>query len=72
MTTETTVELTEDEIAFGKDAWVYCNAHMSAHQTGWCTVNPRNKVGLGVTSAAEAEGKCRQWHFVLSREMHPS
>lgn len=58
-------EPTEDELAFGKDAWVYCNQHMRAHQTGWCGVSPRDKVGLGVKTAQEAEAKCRAWGFEL-------
>lgn len=55
----------EDEIAFGKGAWVYCNQHMRAHQTGWCTVSPMDKVGLGATTAKEAHAKCRAWGFPL-------
>lgn len=56
---------TEDVAAFGKDAWVYCNQHMRAHQTGWCSVAARDKVGLGVKTAEEAEVKCRAWGFEL-------
>lgn len=56
---------TEDEIAFGKDAWVYCNQHCRTHETGWCTVSPMDKVGLGVTTAKEAYAKCRAWGFPL-------
>lgn len=62
---ELTKPPTEDEIAFGRDAWVYCKAHMKAHQTGWCGVSPRDKVGLGVTTAQEAYAKCRDWGFAL-------
>lgn len=54
-----------DVAAFGADAWVYCNQHMRAHQTGWCTVSPRDKVGLGVKTAQEAYNKCRAWGFPL-------
>ena len=56
---------TEDETAFGKDAWVYCSQHMRAHQTGWCSVSARDKVGLGVTAAQDAYDKCRAWGFAL-------
>jgi hypothetical protein len=56
---------TEDEIAFGVSAWVYCSQHMRAHQTGWCGVAARDKVGLGVTTAADADAKCRAWGFAL-------
>lgn len=58
-------ETTEDVAAFGKDAWVYCKQHMKAHQTGWCSVSPRDKVGLGVQTAQEAYDKCREWGFPL-------
>lgn len=56
---------TEDEIAFGEDAWVYCNQHLNAHQTGWCTISPRDKIGLGVKTAQEALAKCREWGFKI-------
>lgn len=61
---------TEDEAAFGRDAWVYCNQHMRPHQTGWCTVSPRDKVGLGLIGggaeiAQKAYQKCRDWGFEL-------
>jgi hypothetical protein len=58
-------DLTEDEIAFGKGAWVYCTQHMRPHQTGWCSVSPSDKVGLGVTNAKNAVAKCRSWRFLL-------
>ena len=54
-----------DIAAFGRGAWVYCNQHMNAHPTGWCSVNPRDKVALGVTTAEEAAEKCRAWGFKL-------
>lgn len=54
---------TEDVAAFGRDAWVYCNQHRQAHETGWCSVSPRDKVGLGVTTEREAQEKCRAWGF---------
>lgn len=60
---------TEDELAFGKDAWVYCNQHLRTHQTGWCTVSPRDKVGLGVKTAEEADKKCRVWGFTLYSDL---
>lgn len=52
---------TEDEIVFGKDAWIYCRQHRKAHQTGWCGVGVRDKVGLGVKTAQEAQQKCWEW-----------
>lgn len=61
-------EKTEDEIAFGKGAWVYCNQHLNAHQTGWCTVSVRDKVGLGIfghENEKSALQKCKDWGFRL-------
>ncbi len=59
---------TEDELVFGKDAWVYCNQHMRPHITGWCSVAVRDKVGLGAVSVVSADAayeKCREWGFAL-------
>ncbi len=60
--------LTEDEIAFGKGAWVYCRQHVKPHQTGWCGVGPQDKVGLGVATVEQAYAKCRAWGFPLYGE----
>lgn len=54
-----------DVSAFGRGAWVYCNQHMRPHPTGWCTVSPRDKIGLGVKTAQEAYDKCREWNLPL-------
>lgn len=59
-------DYTEDELAFGKDVWVYCRQHMKPHKTGWCSVGAHDKVGLGVTNAKMAERKCIEWGFELS------
>lgn len=56
---------TEDAATFGPNVWVYCRQHMRPHETGWCSVSPRDKVGLGVTTAQEAQQKCRDWGFEL-------
>jgi len=66
--------ITEDELAFGKDHWVYCNQHMRPHTTGWCTVDVRNKVGLGIQgntdeAMKEAYSKCREWKFKLYKDI---
>lgn len=37
---------TEDELAFGKDAWVYCNQHLRAHETGWSSTTADKSVWL--------------------------
>lgn len=50
--------VTEDEKVFGCGAWVYCSQHCKPHQTGWCTVSARDKIGLGVDSAEAALNKC--------------
>lgn len=54
-----------DVAAFGRGAWVYCNQHLKPHPTGWCSVSPRDKVGLGVNTAKEAYQKCRDWGFKI-------
>lgn len=65
---ELTAPPTEDVVAFGKDAWVYCAQHMKPHQTGWCTISPRDKIGLGVDTADAAYAKCRAWKFPIFGE----
>ena len=50
-----------DVAAFGRGAWVYCNQHVKPHQTGWCSISPRDKIGLGVATAKEAYAKCEAW-----------
>jgi hypothetical protein len=55
----------EDVAAFGRGAWVYCSQHCKPHQTGWCSVSPRDKVGLGVDNAEAAYQKCRDWGLEL-------
>jgi hypothetical protein len=47
----------DDDTAFGV-AQVYCNQHMRAHGTGWCTVSNIEKFPLPAdVSTAEAEVK---------------
>lgn len=65
-----TKQPTEDEQAFGINHWVYCSQHMKPHLTGWCSVSPRDKVGLGITGhgtekAREAYDKCEAWGFQI-------
>lgn len=64
----------EDERVFGKDHWVYCNQHLRPHVTGWCTVDVRNKVGLGIygndnENMKKAYSKCREWGFKLFEDV---
>lgn len=54
-----------DTAAFGRGAWVYCSQHMRPHQTGWCSVSPRDKIGLGVATSKEAYEKCEAWKLPL-------
>lgn len=61
----------KDVEAFGADAWVYCSAHRRPHETGWCSVSPREKVGLGVKTAKQALEKCRAWGFSLACDDPP-
>lgn len=56
--------LTEDEQAFGVNTWVYCRQHCRPHETGWCGVGNRDKVGLGVTTHKEAYQKCQDWNLI--------
>lgn len=65
---ELTAPPTEDVAAFGAGAWIYCSQHMKPHQTGWCTVSVRDKVGLGVDNAKAALEKCRAWKFPIYGE----
>ncbi len=58
-----------DVAAFGRGAWVYCSQHMKPHQTGWCSVSVRDKVGLGVKDAKEAYQKCRDWKLPLYQDL---
>lgn len=57
-----------DVAAFGRGAWVYCSQHMKPHQTGWCSVSVRDKIGLGVSTAEEAYTKCRDWKLPIYGE----
>lgn len=51
-------ETTEDTIL---GDWVYCRQHMAPHRSGWCTVDLRDKVGLGVFPGAEHEQYQAAW-----------
>ena len=62
----------EDVAAFGRHAWVYCRQHMKAHETGWCSVSSRDKVGLGVDTADAATQKCREWGLDLYHDKYPN
>lgn len=59
----------EDEI-FG-DQLIYCNQHLKVHETGWCSVSVRDKVGLGTKDHKEAVAKCREWGFRLHSDPMP-
>jgi hypothetical protein len=50
--------LTEDEVAFGRRKWIYCDQHLNYHLTGWCTVSNGHKVALEATCAEEAHTEC--------------
>jgi hypothetical protein len=56
---------TEDEIAFGRKVWVYCDQHMRPHMTGWCTVSNRNKIKLAATTQNGAYEECKERGFEL-------
>lgn len=59
----------EDARVFGEGTWVYCNQHMRPHQTGWCTVSPRNKIALAATTLEEAYAECRARGFELYADL---
>lgn len=40
-------------------AWVYCTQHVRPHQTGWCTVWPRDKIPLEAKDREAAYAECR-------------
>jgi hypothetical protein len=63
-----TSEEQPDVEAFGRDVWVYCNQHMKVHLTGWCSVSPRDKIGLGVKTVQEGIEKCREWKLPLHQD----
>lgn len=54
-----------DVAAFGRNAWVYCRSHLKPHETGWCSIPPRDKIGLGVKTAQEAYEKCEAWGLTI-------
>jgi len=49
---------TEDEIAFGRNKWIYCSEHMGPHITGWCTVSARSKRPLEAQNGESAYEEC--------------
>lgn len=57
--------MSEDEQAFGRNTWVYCNQHLRAHKTGWCTVGNRNKIKLDAKDGHEAVAECKSRGFEL-------
>jgi len=46
-------------------AFVYCNQHLRVHSTGWCTVDPHNKIPMPGTTweAAHAVAAHLGLHF---------
>lgn len=60
--------MTEDEITFGAERYVYCKQHMRPHGTGWCTVSPDNKVLLDATERDAAYEEARAKGFKIYEE----
>lgn len=61
----------EDEKPAGDEhmgRWVYCSQHARPHRTGWCTVDPIDKVGLHVRDEESAYAKCRHLGLMISGE----
>lgn len=59
---------TEDQIAFGRNVWIYCDQHMRPHQTGWCSVGSHHKIKLDAVTQAEAYKECRRRGYDLYKE----
>jgi len=64
----------EDAEIFGEDEIIYCGQHLRPHRTGWCTVGPEHKVGLGIKftgeeSLKEAALKCRRLGLKLFEDV---
>ena len=38
--------------------YVYCASHLRPHSTGWCTVDPSNKIRLAATNYDDAAEEC--------------
>lgn len=58
---------TEDQIAFGRNSWVYCRQHLRPHKTGWCSVPNFNKTKLDATTDLNAHQECiRRGFYVYS------
>lgn len=51
-------EITEDEIYFGRHAFVYCDQHLRPHATGWCTVSLKHKQKLDAENIQDAYAEC--------------
>lgn len=45
-------EIIQPDVALG--AFVYCKSHVAPHETGWCSVDVRNKIALKATTHQEA------------------
>lgn len=56
---------TEDQIAFGRNAWIYCDQHLRPHTTGWCTVSSRNKIKLDAGDYTEAVAECIKHGYTI-------
>jgi hypothetical protein len=57
---------TDDELVFGKDAWVYCYDHCKPHMTGWCGIGVSHKLGLGLVGRSEEQNaydKCELFNL---------
>lgn len=61
---------TADEQHFGANRYVYCNQHLRAHVTGWCTVGNHNKTLLDSTDGHGAAAECRAKGFKLYEDIN--
>ena len=58
-------QATEDEIAFGRKAYVYCRQHLRPHMTGWCSVNNNQKIKLESKNEIDAFIECQEKKYTL-------
>ena len=57
-----------NDVDFGWNAWVYCEAHVGPHETGWCSVPNDQKIKLDATTRADAYEECRRRGLVIHGE----
>lgn len=62
----------KDAEVFGESALVYCKSHMRPHGTGWCSVDPNEKIKLDATEREAAYAECRAKGYELYDDLKKS